>query len=368
MTTPKKDGFHMPAEFELHAGTIMIFPERPGSWPYHAEPALKSFIEIWKAITKDEKLYLLVSPEKIQKAKLLCQKLKNIKILEIPQNDAWARDTAPTFVKNSLTGEVRGIDWCFNAWGGEYDGLYADWKDDNALASRFCSELYTIRCYNAQHFVLEGGSIHSDGQGTVMTTEACLLSPGRNPGMTKSEIEAMLCEYLGAEKIIWLPRGIYNDETNEHVDNICAFIRPGEAVLAWTDNQNDPQYALSAACLEVLEKEHIKVHKLPIPEHPVCITEHDLNGYVFEPGEDVREVGERLAASYVNFYFTNKSVLLPQFGGDNAGSDKRAAEIMAELCPDRKIIPIPARELLLGGGNIHCLTQQIPYFLRSDNS
>ncbi|MBE6876978.1 MAG: agmatine deiminase [Ruminococcus sp.] len=359
MTKPGKDGFHMPGEFEPHSGTIMIFPERPGSWTYDAEPALPSFLKIWEAITEDEKLYLLVSPEKHQKAEMLCKNLKNIEILEIPQNDAWARDTAPTFVRNPQTGKVRGIDWNFNAWGGTFDGLYADWQNDNALAGAFCQKM-GFPIYDAKPFVLEGGSIHSDGQGLVMTTEACLLSPGRNPNLTKEQITETLCEYLGANRVIWLPRGIYHDETNEHVDNICAFIRPGEAVLAWTDDKNDPQYALSKACLEVLQKENIIVHRLPIPDVPVCITEHDLQGYVFEPGEDTRELGERLAASYVNFYFTNKSVLLPQFGGENEQSDKRAVSIMTELCPNRKIIPIPARELLLGGGNIHCLTQQIP--------
>lgn len=359
MTTPRKDGFAMPAEFEPHDGTIMIFPERSGSWTYGAEPALPSFLAIWKAITQDEKLFLITSQKTRQKAETLCKDLKNLEILEIAQDDAWARDTAPTFVRNPETGEVRGIDWQFNAWGGTFDGLYAHWEKDNALAKNFCQKK-NYPCYNAQHFVLEGGSVHSNGQGLVMTTEACLLSQGRNPELSKIQIEEILCEYLNAEKILWLPRGIYNDETNEHVDNICAFIKPNEVVLAWTDNPNDPQYALSCACLEVLEKEKIQVHKLPIPEKPVCITEHDLKGYVFEEGEDIREIGERLAASYVNFYFTNHSVLLPQFGGENTESDQQAVSIMKKLCPDRKIIPVPARELLLGGGNIHCLTQQIP--------
>ncbi|MBR4320065.1 MAG: agmatine deiminase [Oscillospiraceae bacterium] len=363
MTMPKNDGFRMPAEFEPHHGTMMIFPERSGSWPYNAEPALPSFLEIWKAITEDEKLYLITSEKTRLKAETLCKELKNIEILEIPQDDAWARDTAPTFVKNADTGEVRGIDWQFNAWGGTFDGLYANWEQDNALAKAFCQK-EKFSCYDAQHFVLEGGSIHANGKGLVLTTEACLLSQGRNPELSKSQIEEMLCEYLNAEKIIWLPRGIYNDETNEHVDNICAFVKPDEVVLAWTENQNDPQYALSFSCLEVLENAGLKVHKLPIPEYPVCVTEHDLKGYVFEEGEDVREVGERLAASYVNFYFTNHSVLFPQFGGENAESDKKAVHIMQALCPDRKIIPISARELLLGGGNIHCLTQQIPDFQR----
>ena len=365
MNTPRKDGFYMPAEFEPHSGTIMIFPERPGSWPYGAEPALPSFLEIWKQISESEKLFLITSQKTRQKAEILCKNLKNIEILEIAQDDAWARDTAPTFVRNPESGEVRGIDWQFNAWGGTFDGLYADWKDDNALASAFCRKT-GLNCYNAQHFVLEGGSVHSNGQGILMTTEACLLSQGRNPELSKKQITEILCEYLNAEHVIWLPHGIYQDETNEHVDNICAFIRPDEVVLAWTDNKNDPQYAFSASCLEILEHEKLTVHKLPVPDVPVCVTEHDLKGYVFEAGEDVREAGERLAASYVNFYFTNHAVLLPQFGGENTASDQRAVRIMSELCPDRKIIPVPARELLLGGGNIHCLTQQIPALKKGD--
>lgn len=363
-TLPKPDGFRMPAEFEPHHGTIMIFPERPGSWTYNAEPALPAFLQIYKTIAKEEQLYLIVSQNSYQKAVSLLSGIENVHILEIPQDDAWARDTAPTFLRNT-SGEVRGIDWQFNAWGGTYDGLYADWRADNALASAFC-EAEGYACYDAQHFVLEGGSIHSDGNGTILTTESCLLSKGRNLQMSKEQITQTLCAYLGAEKVIWLPRGIYNDETNEHVDNVCAFLRPAEVVLAWTDDESDPQYALSKASLETLEAEtdaeghHFTIHKLPIPAHPVCITQHDLDGYTFAPGEDEREVGERLAASYVNFYFTNHSVLLPQFGGDNAESDALAMQLMQEWCPDRKIIPIPARELIVGGGNIHCLTQQIP--------
>ncbi|MCR4992216.1 MAG: agmatine deiminase family protein, partial [Lachnospiraceae bacterium] len=146
----------------------------------------------------------------------------------------------------------------------------------------------------------------------------------------------------------------------------CAFIRPGEVVLAWTDDENDPQYALSKENLEVLKNEtdakgrSLTVHKLPIPEKHVFIKEEDLLGYEFEEGEDEREVGERLAASYVNFYFSNGAVILPAFGGENEASDLEAKKIMERLCPERKVIQIPARDILLGGGNIHCITQQIP--------
>ena len=199
-----------------------------------------------------------------------------------------------------------------------------------------------------------------------MVTESCLLSKGRNPSLTKDQIEDNLKKYLGAEKVLWLPRGIYNDETNEHVDNVCAFTAPGEVVLAWTDDENDPQYEFSMADLKYLESQtdakgrHLVIHRLPIPDHPVLVSTEDLANYEFEEGEDVREVGERLAASYVNFYFVNGAILVPQFGGDNEKSDERAVDLLKTICPDREIIGIPARAILLGGGNIHCITQQIP--------
>jgi agmatine deiminase len=355
----------MPAEFERQQAAILIFPERPGSWGWGAAPAQAVFARIINEIALHEDVYVIVSDNSRAAAERLIAATDRVRFLDIPTDDAWARDTAPTFVKNRETGEVRGISWRFNAWGGSYDGLYAHWERDDALAEAFC-EKAGFGCISAGDFVLEGGSIHSDGEGTLLTTEACLLSKGRNPDMTKVEIERTLCGYLGGEKVIWLPRGIYNDETNEHVDNVCAFIRPGEVVLAWTDDKNDPQYELSAACLEALESctdangRKLTVHKLPIPDTPVCVTEHDLEGYTFEEGEDTREADERLAASYVNFFFANDIVLLPQFGGENKESDERAVRIMQSLLPDRKIVPIPAIEIIKGGGNIHCITQQIP--------
>jgi len=355
---PLQDGFGMPAEFEPHEATIMVFPERPGSWPHGAKPAKKVFASIIKKIAECERVYVAVSDTTRRAAEEAFEGIDNVVLLDIPTDDAWARDIGPTFVKHP-DGRVRGINWRFNAWGGEYDGLYAHWEKDNAFAVAFCDKT-GYDYYDAGDFVLEGGSVHSDGAGTVMVTESCLLSKGRNPELSKAEIENKLKEYLGAERVIWLPRGIYNDETNEHVDNVCAFIGVGEVVLAWTDDENDPQYEMSLSCLKVLEAAGMTVHKLPIPDVPVTVTPEDLEGYVFEEGEDVREVGERLAASYVNFYFCNDYVLLPQFGGKNVESDKRAVEIMASLCNSRTVIPVPARDIIVGGGNIHCVTQQIP--------
>ena len=348
----------MPGEFEPQDGVILIWPKRPGSWPYEAKEAGKVFAEIANKLAETEKVYMLTEPETEAAAReLLCE---NVEILTIPTDDAWARDVGPTFVTDGK--EVRGVNWSFNAWGGTYDGLYQDWQKDDKVAEEFC-KLTGYDYYDAAPFVLEGGSIHSDGQGTVIATEACLLSKGRNPELTKEQIEAKLREYLGAKKIIWLPNGIYQDETNEHVDNVCAFIKPGEVVLAWTDDERDPQYAFSAEDLKVLEQEtdakgrKFRVHKMLIPKKPVCITEKELAGYVFEEGEDTREAGERLAASYVNFYIGNQVVLVPQFGDEH---DVLATDLLQKLFPEREIVPVFAREIIIGGGNIHCITQQIP--------
>lgn len=391
--TPARDGYYMPGEFEPHEGCIMIWPERPGSWIYGAKAAREAFCNVIAAIAESEKVYVAVSEAGMESAKEMIfnnQTAKeqawrgNVELFLAETDDAWARDVAPTFVIKSDTDEkqicnngkeanVRAVNWEFNAWGGKVDGLYALWDKDNAFAKYFAKQ-YGYDYYDAAPFVLEGGSIHSDGEGTVMVTEACLLSAGRNPSLSKEEIEKQLARYLGAKKVLWLPRGIYMDETNEHVDNVCAFLRPGEVVLAWTDNADDPQYPLSQQCLAYLEQvtdakgRKLVVHKLPIPDIPVCITEEELAGYAFEEGEDEREAGERLAASYVNFYFSNEAVVMPVFGGENEASDKRAIALMEQWNPKRKVIPVYARDILVGGGNIHCITQQIPAKRRKEEA
>ena len=348
-TLPAAEGFRMPAEYEPHRGCVMIWPVRPGSWLYGGRDAQPAFAQAARAIAESETVWMLAGPADAGAVQAEFAGDENIHVLTIETDDAWARDVGPTCVVDDH-GTVRGVDWQFNAWGGMVDGLYAHWEKDNAAARAICAAL-GMDCYDAQHFVLEGGSIHSDGEGTILATEACLLSRGRNPELSRAEIEQELKNYLGAQKIVWLPRGIYNDETNEHVDNVCAYVGPAEVVLAWTEDENDPQYALSRASLDALEAatdakgRHFTVHKLPIPAKPICVTEEELQGYAFEEGEDTREAGERLAASYVNFYISNGGIILPQFGG---------------LFPGRKVYPIPARSILVGGGNIHCVTQQIP--------
>lgn len=355
---PIEDGFFMPAEFEHHSGCLMIWPERADSWQYGAVEARKAFAQVAGAIAESEKVTVFTSFEGYDTARKMLG--ENIRVVEMSSDDAWARDVMPTFLKNS-DGEIRGIDWGFNAWGGLYDGLYFPWDRDNRMA-RKCCDLLDIDVYNKRDFIMEGGAIHVDGQGTAIVTETCLLSKGRNPHMSKQEIEDELKKNLGVTKLIWLPHGIYLDETNAHVDNICAFVEVAHVVLAWTDDVNDPQYAMSKACLDVLENEtdaqgnKIKVTKLPLP-NPVYITKEECEGLIDFDGEPTRNPGDRLAASYVNFYISNSAIIMPAFGDEHDGEAK---EILKDIFKDKKIIQIQARNILIGGGNIHCITQQIP--------
>lgn len=363
MSTPRADGFAMPAEYSRHAGTVMIWPERPGSWIYGGGEARAAFADVIRAITRSERVWLAVSPASRPSAEELLAPLiasGGVTLLDAVTDDAWARDVGPTCVVRG--GEVRGVDWRFNAWGGEVDGLYASWDKDDAFARVVCDAL-GLRRYDARPFVCEGGSVHSDGDGTLMVTSECLLSAGRNPALTQAEIESRLLEYLGGDAVLWLPYGIYGDETNGHVDNVCAFTSPGEVVLAWTDDPSDPNYARLREDRAYLESvrdargRRLRVRLLPLPARPVCITEREAAGFVPEPGEDERVPGERLAASYVNFYVTNGGVVMPVFGDEN---DDVAAGVLADAFPDREILRVTARAIIVGGGNVHCITQQIP--------
>ena len=182
---PVQDGYRMPGEYEPHRGCILIWPERPGSWRNGAREAKKAFADVIRAIAKSEEVYLAASGKTFSEAEKLAQRLQTdealypIRVFTAETDDAWARDVGPTFVKNE-DGAVRGIDWCFNAWGGKVDGLYADWTKDDRVAALFCNKAgYDM--YDAHPFVLEGGAIHTDGEKTVIVTESCLLSKGRNP-------------------------------------------------------------------------------------------------------------------------------------------------------------------------------------------
>lgn len=359
-TTPKQDGFRMPGEFEPHRGTYIIWPERPDNWRLGAKPAQEVFLEVIKKISKYEPITVIVSKAQYSNVLNLIPTNGNARVVEMSNDDSWVRDCGATFVVNDK-GAMRGIDWSFNAWGGLVDGLYFPWDQDDKIASKMC-ELERVQRYRLDDFILEGGSIHVDGEGTLMVTAECLLSEGRNSKLTKRQIEKTLCEYLNVKKVLWIPRGIYNDETNGHVDNICNFVKPGEVVLAWTDDKKDPQYAISKEAYDYLSKEtdacgrKLVIHKLHVPK-PVLISKEESGGVDAVDGTLPRQKGDRLAASYVNYYTCNGAVIMPVF---NDPYDKKAVKLLQELYPDRKIETVYAREILLGGGNIHCITQQVP--------
>lgn len=356
-TSPKKDGFRMPGEFEKHDGCWMIWPERPDNWRLGAKPAQKVFAEVAAAIGKYEPMTVCVSNAQYDNARHMLPEY--VRVVEMSTDDSWIRDCGATFVINGE--EVRGVDWSFNAWGGLVDGLYFPWDKDDHVARKMC-DIERLDRYRLDDFVLEGGSIHVDGQGTLIVTEECLLSEGRNSHLTKEEIEDVLKEYLNLEKIIWIPYGIYNDETNGHVDNIIHYVAPGKVVLAWTEDKNDPQYEICQKAFEVLNNEtdakgrKLEIVKLMLPAN-ILITKEESEGVDAVDGTLPRNEGDRLAASYANFYIANGAVVLPVFNDPN---DEKAIETLKSVFPDREVVAIYAREILLGGGNIHCITQQQP--------
>jgi len=282
-----------------------------------------------------------------------------VRVVELSSNDAWMRDVGPTFVVDDRGG-VRGVDWTFNAWGGLDGGLYFPWDKDDAVAQKVL-EIEGRDRYRAP-FVLEGGAIHVDGQGTLITTEECLLNRNRNPGLTREDIEDRLRRYLRVDTIVWLGRGVHEDETDGHVDNLCAFVKPGELVLTWTNDRSDPQYEISRDAFERLMEardargRRFKVHKLVQPG-PLQLSAGEAAGVDAAAGTRPREAGARLAASYVNFYIGNRRVVVPLL---DARRDGAALRKLKSLFPGREVVGVPGREILLGGGNVHCITQQVP--------
>ncbi len=356
-STPCADGFFMPAEFAPHKQTWMLWPQRPDTWRLGAKPAQKAFATVAAAIARFEPVTVGVNHDQYANARALLP--PQVRVVEISNNDAWMRDCGPTFVVNGR-GQVRGVDWRFNAWGGLYNGLYFPWDLDEAVAQKVL-EIEGLDRYKAP-LVLEGGSIHVDGQGTCLTTAECLLSPGRNPDLTQEQIEAYLRDYLNVQKVLWLPRGVYADETSGHVDNLVCFLRPGELALTWTDDRTDPQYERSLEAYEYLRAQtdargrRFTIHKIHQPG-PLYLTAEETEGLDQVENSLPRRAGDRLAASYINFYFCNRAAIVPTF---NDPHDAQALAVLQRLLPDRQVIGVPGREILLGGGNIHCITQQQP--------
>ena len=360
-STPKQDGFRMPGEYEPHAQTWMLWPHRGDVWRNGAKPAQKTFTEVAKAIAAFEPVTVGVKPCDYAAARYVLGDLDNIRVVEMEADDSWVRDCGPSFVVND-EGDVRAVHWNFNAWGGMVDGSYFPWDQDELVGVKI-ADLAGVDRYRPDEFVLEGGSIHVDGEGTVVTTEMCLLSEGRNPQYTKEQIEQHLCEYLGCEKVVWITDGIDPDETNGHVDDVACYVRPGEVACIWTDDEDNPFYEQCQAAYAQLSQatdakgRRLKVHKLTMPKKPTHMTEEEVSTVEAAERSIPRTPEEPCIASYMNFLIVNGGVIVPQYRDEN---DALALEQVQAMFPDRKVVGVDTVEVVFGGGNIHCITQQQP--------
>ncbi|HEX5207347.1 MAG TPA: agmatine deiminase [Steroidobacteraceae bacterium] len=355
---PAAEGFWMPAEYEPHAATWLLWPARQDNWRESAKPAQTAFAQVASAIRRFEPVHVGVMPELVAEARAALP--REIEVHGMEYDDCWMRDVGPTFVVSERPQTIRGVQWRFNAWGGLYHPCDRDRRVPLEVLAR--SAGLPMRDRYLAPITLEGGGLHVDGEGTALLTEECALDPNRNPGITRDQVEAVLREHLGVSHFIWLGKGVFSDETRGHIDNLACFAGPGRVCLAWTDDRSDPQHAISLDALQRLSEardargRRLEVCKLPMPG-PLYMSAQEARGLVAGESMKPRHAGDRLAGSYVNFYFANGAIIMPLL---DPRTDDQAAAVLREACPGRQIVGVPAREILLGGGGIHCITQQIP--------
>ncbi len=331
---PADLGFYMPAEWEDHSCTWMAWPCRDGLWPDYQATA-QAYADVANTIAAFEPVHMLVPPSKESAARTLLSDA--VKLFPTAIDDSWARDSGPNFLLNSA-GELAGSDWVFNAWGGKYqpydqDALMASRILEYAGARRFESSL-----------VAEGGGITVDGEGTVITTDSCFPNANRNPGWNKQDIEAELYRTLGTEKVIWLPGDADETETDGHVDGAAAFIRPGVVLVEVNPDPYDPHYSVCQDNLRAMQGQtDAKGRKIRIEL---------INEASYKPGE-----WNGGCASYVNSYICNGAVIVPGYDFER---DEEAVSTYQRLFPDREVVQVQINPIAIGGGGVHCITQQQP--------
>ena len=325
----------MPPEWAPHGRCWMAWPCREPLWRDRMDEARRAYAAVAEAIAPYEPVTMLVKPDQATAARALLAAA--IDLLELTLDDSWTRDVGPTFLVDA-GGRLAAADWRFNGWGGKYP----DHRADDAVARRILEHLGVARF--AAPFVLEGGAIHVDGEGTLLTTEQCLLNPNRNPGLDRAAMEAALAAWLGIRRVIWLGQGLAEDETDGHVDNVACFARPGLVLALVADDPADANHAPLADNLARLAAARDAAGR-PLEIVPIR-----------QPAER-RLHGARLPLSYVNFYLANGAVVAPIFDDP---ADQPALETLARIFPDRRIVPVPALDIVAGGGGIHCITQQQP--------
>ncbi|WP_438444995.1 agmatine deiminase family protein [Gorillibacterium sp. sgz5001074] len=338
---PRELTYKMPPEWAPHARTLISWPIQDSMcYPDDYESVCGGYAATIRAIAEFEPVTVVVNPEDLEKVREVFAGEARIECLPIEHNDAWLRDNGPTFVVNEQ-GERAGINWRFNAWGGKY----SPWDLDDQVAPQIL-EHFGVRRFDAP-VVMEGGSIHVDGEGTLITTEECLLNRNRNPEWTRERIEEVLNGYLSVDKIIWLKRGLSGDETDGHVDNIACFAAPGKVILQVCSDPADENYEITQENLRILgEARDAKGRPLEI----IAIQ---------QPPRREHE-GKRLTLSYLNFYFVNGGIVLPVFGGEAEETDRMAVEDLGKAFQDRVIRTVDGMAIIREGGNVHCTTQQMP--------
>ncbi|MEK4998780.1 MULTISPECIES: agmatine/peptidylarginine deiminase [Paenibacillus] len=337
---PKDLNYTMPPEWGKHERTFISWPVQESMcFPDNHESVCQGYADIITAIAEFEPITVIVNPEDVERVEHLVGG-PNVTLLPIAHSDAWLRDNGPTFIVNK-EGQMAGVNWKFNAWGGKY----SPWDLDDEVAPQILEHAQITR-FDAP-LVMEGGSIHTDGEGTLLTTEECLLNLNRNPELKREEIEEYVRNYTGTEAIIWLRRGLSGDETDGHVDNIACFAAPGKVIIQVSEDPQDENYEITQENLRILENatdakgrklEIIKIQQPPRVDHD----------------------GSRLTLSYLNFYFVNGGIILPVFGGTATETDTLAEKVLAGLFPDRKIRTVNGMAVITEGGNVHCTTQQMP--------
>ncbi len=351
--TPGTLGYRMPAEWEPHEATWLAWPHNPEDWPGKFQAIPWVYAEIVRLLAARERVHLLVEGARAQqRAEGILERaganLEQVSFHLWPTDRGWTRDSGPIFVRNG-EGKIAITNWRFNAW-----AKYSDWKLDDQLPGRVAELLGLPEWQPAveladgfsQRLVLEGGSIDNNGAGILLTTEECLLSEvqERNPGVSRVQMERAFYDYLGVEKVVWLNRGIAGDDTHGHIDDIARFVAPTTIVAAVEPDASDPNHAPLAENLSrlkaarTLDGRQFDLVELPMPR-----------AVIFS--------GQRLPASYANFYIANDLVLVPTFHDPN---DRIALNTLAEVFPDREVIGIHSIDLAWGLGTIHCMTQQQP--------
>ncbi len=340
VTTPRAAGYHMPAEYEPHDRCLMAWPTstRRQVWGPFYTHAEASYAAVARAITRFEPVLMVVRPEDAAAARSYCG--SEIEIVEMPIDDSWLRDSGPIFLLDDDR-NLAAADFEFNSWGGKY----LPYDLDATIGERLCRHLDVERW--SVPMVLEGGSITVDGEGTLITTESCLLHPSRNPLLSQADIEQTLKEYLGVTKVIWLKAGLGEDEdpdTDGHVDGVAFFAGPGRVLLHMVHDRHHPDYENLAENRRRLETTDARGRELEV-------VEFDLRSHPVDIG------GTSIVENYINSYMANGAMIVPTGGTDG---DTVALERLQEILTDRQVVGVPSPIIAFGGGGVHCITQQVP--------